>query len=60
MHSDLTELIKEVKESLNSKTYSERNPQLGRMIKCKFCNMRHRSRMYCRQAIEYIKENKIG
>ena len=40
--NNLNEAVQKAQQVLSKRTYSGRNPQLGRMIKCAFCSRRHR------------------
>lgn len=46
---ELKKVIAEFERSQESKTFSQRNPHLGKMINCAVCNTRHRGRILCNQ-----------
>lgn len=39
---------------LKSRSFSERHPELGKMIKCQVCQTRHRSSQKCQQKFVYL------
>jgi hypothetical protein len=46
-------------EQIRSRSFSERHPELGKMIKCQICSHRHRSSIKCEQKFKelYIEED---
>lgn len=47
--TDLQKIIDDYRESVKHRSFSGRNPELGKMIKCQVCLSRHRSSIICRQ-----------
>jgi hypothetical protein len=45
----LDKAISDFKESQESKSFSQRHPELGKMINCAVCGLRHRDRVVCNQ-----------
>jgi hypothetical protein len=49
MSKELQEAIDKYKEDFKDRSFSERNPELGKMIKCQVCLRRHRSSIVCKE-----------
>jgi hypothetical protein len=47
--AEIAKEVKEFEEKYREKSFSERNPALGKMINCQFCDRRHRSVIQCEQ-----------
>lgn len=56
--TELQKSITKVRESLASRSFSGRNPELGKMINCVFCDRRHRSIENCVQRFAKDKNGK--
>jgi hypothetical protein len=49
VENELAKAVQDFKESQEQKTFAGRHPELGRMITCVVCGLRHRSIQVCRQ-----------
>jgi len=56
--AEVAKAIQEFEEEHRAKSFSKRNPALGKMIKCQICNRRHRANVVCFQQFA-LDKNKI-
>lgn len=59
---DLLKAVESFKQSFRDRSFSGRNPDLGKMIKCRVCTRRHRSSQVCeyqfaKVRVSHSKEN---
>ena len=45
----VTDAIAKLREDIADRSFSGRHPELGKMIKCQICGLRHRSSIVCKQ-----------
>jgi hypothetical protein len=43
--------IAKLREDIADRSFSGRNPQLGKMVKCQICRLRHRSSIVCKENV---------
>lgn len=51
--AELQKAIDSVMESITCGSYSQRHPELGKMVKCQVCSRRHRASQKCEQVFTY-------
>lgn len=51
---DLQKLIEAELKAVYDRSFSGRNPELGKMIKCQVCGRRHRSSIECKQIFKQL------
>jgi hypothetical protein len=47
--TDLQNVVNEALAKIHNRTFSGRHPELGKMIKCQVCLLRHRESIVCKQ-----------
>lgn len=47
----VTDAIQKFRDDYEHKSYSQRHPELGKMVNCRICGLRHRSIQVCQQRI---------
>jgi hypothetical protein len=52
---DLRVAIAKFQDTFQERTYSQRNPDLGKMVNCAVCGMRHRSSQVCEQRFAKVR-----
>jgi hypothetical protein len=55
--NEVKQAIAKYREDFKEKSFSGRNPELGKMIKCQICNRRHRTAEICLQRFAKNKED---
>jgi hypothetical protein len=52
---ELKQAIAEFRETFKERTFSQRHPELGKMINCYVCGLRHRSAQVCEQRFAKVR-----